>query len=347
MIGDNNMMSFLLPLGMVIVGLALLSKGSDFFVDGASNIASKMGISEMIIGLTLVAFGTSLPEWIASIIATLRDPSELQCPPNLTCYITDLALGNVIGSNITNVGLGIGLVGLLLKDGIKVQASFLMKDVPLLIIISIFSWYFSMQGSQVSRIEGIILFVTFVAVLLHTVKDLFAEANPDESNENESNDGDRTTQEQENSSESMGKNIAITIGGLLALLIGSQLLVDGASDMALQIGISEQIVGITMVAFGTSVPELATSIAAGRKGKHDMLLGGIIGSNTANLAVILGSVAFLVPVNVNDSTIQMQFPVMMGMSILLWVFMLNHHIHRWQAGMLLLAYLGFTVSLFF
>ena len=332
------MSPLIISIGLVLIGLALLIKGSDFFIDGAAEIAKRIGISEMIIGLTLVAFGTSLPEWVSSIIATLRDPATLQCAEGLTCNTTDLALGNVIGSNITNTGLVLGTVGLMLKNGISVKSEFLVRDLPTLIILSIATWYFSLQDNFLGKIEGATIFVLFLLVMFRSVK---SASNNDEPEE-------ETTDEED---DDMGefaswKLYAMTIGGLVGLLIGSDFLVQGASEIALAIGVSESVVGLTMVAFGTSVPELATSITAAKRGKHAMFLGGVIGSNSANLAIILGSVAFLVPVEVQPEFAIQQFPIMIGFIFGLWVCMLGGRITRWQSALLLSGYLAFTGSQF-
>ena len=323
----------LLSIGLVLVGLVLLVKGSDFFIDGAAEIAKRIGISEMIIGLTLVAFGTSLPEWVSSIIATLRDPATLQCAEGMVCNTTDLALGNVIGSNITNTGLVIGSVGLMLKDGITVKPDFLVRDIPVLIILSIATWYFSLQDNLIGKIEGASIFLLFLLVMFRSLKSM---SDNDEPNSEESID------ESEEQQTPNWKLYAMTVGGLVGLLVGSDFLVEGASDIALAMGVSESVVGLTMVAFGTSVPELATSITAAKRGKHAMFLGGVIGSNSANLAIILGSVAFLVPIEVHPTFAIQQFPIMILFIFGLWISMLGGQISRWQSAVLLTGYLAFT-----
>ncbi len=325
-----------LSIGLVLAGLALLIKGSDFFIDGAAEIAKRIGISEMIIGLTLVAFGTSLPEWVSSIIATLRDPSTLQCIEGLPCNTTDLALGNVIGSNITNTGLVIGTVGLMLKNGISVKQDFLIRDIPLLIILAIGTWYFSLQDNLIGKWEGASIFVLFLFVMMRSLQTLANQDSPDDEEDDGEDDSSEMTEM------ATWKLYALTIGGLVGLLIGSDFLVDGASDIAIALGVSESVVGLTMVAFGTSVPELATSITAAKRGKHAMFLGGVIGSNSANLAIILGSVAFLVPVEVQPTFAMGQFPIMILFIFGLWVSMLGGQIKRWQSAILLTGYLVFT-----
>jgi len=290
----------------------------------------------MIIGLTLVAFGTSLPEWVSSIIATLRDPSTLQCIEGLPCNTTDLALGNVIGSNITNTGLVIGTVGLMLKEGISVKQDFLIRDIPLLIILAIGTWYFSLQDNLIGKWEGAGIFVLFLFVMIRSLQTL---ANQDSSDDEEGDDDDESSDMTEMAT---WKLYALTVAGLVGLLIGSDFLVDGASDIAIALGVSESVVGLTMVAFGTSVPELATSITAAKRGKHAMFLGGVIGSNSANLAIILGSVAFLVPIEVEPTFAMGQFPIMILFIFGLWVSMLGGQIKRWQSAILLVGYLVFT-----
>ena len=334
------MSPLLISIGLVLIGLALLIKGSDFFIDGAAEIAARIGISEMIIGLTLVAFGTSLPEWVSSIIATLRDPTTLQCAEGITCNTTDLALGNVIGSNITNTGLVLGTVGLMLKDGISVKSDFLVRDLPTLIILSIATWYFSLQDNLLGKIEGATIFILFLLVMFRSLKSASSTDEPEDEVTDEDEDDDNMAEV------ASWKLYAMTIGGLVGLLIGSDFLVQGASEIALAIGVSESVVGLTMVAFGTSVPELATSITAAKRGKHAMFLGGVIGSNSANLAIILGSVAFLVPVEVHPEFAIQQFPIMIAFIFGLWVCMLGGRITRWQSALLLSGYLAFTGTQF-
>ena len=338
-------MDIALAVASIVGGLVLLVKGSDFFIDGAAEIAKRLGVSEIIIGLTLVAFGTSLPEWIASIISTLRNPSDVACIANATCHITDLALGNVVGSNITNIGFVIGLVGLLSPHGLRVAPIFLHRDMPLLVIISVMAMYMGLNDNSVSQPEGILLMGIFLATLYRMLTQNNASTDqqeePDDTEEEREDDGGSDLE-----TASIFKLYAITIGGLVALLVGSNFLVEGASSLALLMGITEKVIGVTLVAFGTSVPELATSIAAGKKGKHGMLLGGVIGSNTANLAIILGSVATLVPVSVGLEYIRFEMGIMMANVLLLWVCMLQGKIERWQALVLLLGYFVFTITLF-
>ena len=334
------MFPLLTSIAFVLIGLLLLVKGSDYFIDGAAEIAKRIGVSEIIIGLTLVAFATSLPEWVASLIAAFRDPNTLECLPNIPCNTTDLALGNVLGSNITNIGLVIGCVGLFLPKGINVNKDFLLRDIPVIIILSIGSWYFALEDNLIGRWEGFVLFFGFLFVMFKTIRNVKNTEleEPDVESEEESEDDMSETPN--------WKLYALTVGGLLGLLIGSNLLVEGASDIALTMGVPEAVVGLTMVAFGTSVPELATSITAGKRGKHAMLIGGIIGSNSANLAIILGSVSFLMPVQVQGTFALYEFPVMVGFICALWVFMIGGKIHRWHSALLLIGYLVFTTLQF-
>jgi cation:H+ antiporter len=339
----DSMPPLLLSVGWILLGLALLIKGSDFFIDGAAEIAKRIGISEMIIGLTLVAFGTSLPEWVSSLIATLRDPSTLQCIEGLTCNTTDLALGNVIGSNITNTGLVIGSIGLMLKNGIEVKQDFLVRDIPVLILLSIGTWYFALQDNLIGKWEGAGIFIVFLVVMARSLQSLSdSEKDSEDDSEKDSEEDSDSDEDSELADVPSWKLYALTVGGLVGLLIGSNFLVNGASAIAIALGVSESVVGLTMVAFGTSVPELATSMTAVKRGKHAMFLGGVIGSNSANLAIILGSVAFLVPVEVDQTFAMNQFPIMILFIFGLWVSMLSGRIQRWQSALLLLGYLSFT-----
>ena len=258
----------------------------------------------------------------------------------MTCNTTDLALGNVIGSNITNTGLVLGTVGLMLKDGISVKQDFLIRDIPLLIILSIVTWYFSLQDNIIGKMEGGGIFILFLFVMFRSLKTL--------SNSDGTLDDIDGDDEEDKAMAKLAswKLYAMTIGGLVGLLIGSDFLVQGASEIALAMGVSESVVGLTMVAFGTSVPELATSITAAKRGKHAMFLGGVIGSNSANLAIILGSVAFLVPVEVHPDFAIGQFPIMIAFILGLWVCMLGGRITRWQSALLLSGYLAFTGTQF-
>ena len=332
---------------MLIGGLIILVKGSEVFIDSASEIAKRIGISEMLIGLTLVAFGTSLPEWISSLIAAFRDPDELPCTSaaESVCSVTDLALGNVIGSNIANIGMVLGLVGVIIAKPIIARPQFLLRDIPMMLILAILSWYFAIVGNQINRWEGLLMFILFLIVTFFTITEA---RNVDSSEENSEEESADSSEERslEASKVSNGRLTLGTMLGFVGLIVGSQLLVDGASGIAIGIGIPESTVGITMVAFGTSVPELATSIMAGKRERFDMLLGGIIGSNIANTAVVLGTVALLVPVSVPHSMILFQFPVMLLFSLLLWVFMLDGKIQRWQSALLFGGYICFSGYLF-
>ena len=176
---------------MLIGGLAVLVKGSDIFIEAASEIAKRLGISQMIIGLTLVAFGTSLPEWISSLIAASRDPSDLPCASDCaslaetTCTATDLALGNVIGSNIANIGMVLGIVGVVITVPIIASKKFLMRDIPLLITLAVLSWYFATIGNRIERWEGLIMFLIFLGVTTFTFMEAASDRESEEENDSE------------------------------------------------------------------------------------------------------------------------------------------------------------------
>ena len=182
----------------------------------------------------------------------------------------------------------------------------------------------------------------FLVVMARSLQSLADSEEESEDKSEEDSHSDEESEESELADVPSWKLYALTVSGLVGLLIGSNFLVDGASAIAIALGVSESVVGLTMVAFGTSVPELATSMTAVKRGKHAMFLGGVIGSNSANLAIILGSVAFLVPVEVNPTFAMNQFPIMILFIFGLWISMLSGRIQRWQSAVLLLGYLLFT-----
>jgi cation:H+ antiporter len=308
----------------VLVGLGLLVKGADSFVESSAEIASRLGISQALIGLTLVAFGTSLPEWIVSLLAAYRGS-------------TDLALGNVVGSNIANIAMVLGAVGIVCGR-IRVSRHFIKRDYPLMFVLAIMAWLFSMgvHGEFIlTRAEGFAMFSLFFVFAVYAY--LRPIETPDPEGEGEESDYHDA---------SVHKLVGITLVGFICLSAGSELLVRGAQKLALGLGVSESTVGITMVAFGTSLPELAASIAAGLKNRLDMLVGGIIGSNIANTAVVLGSVSMLVPISVAEPLTTYELPVMVLISALLWWFIIKGSIERWQGVFLFVGYSAFIVSLF-
>lgn len=261
---------------LLLVGFVLLIKGADFFVEGAASTAKILKIPSIIVGLTVVAMGTSLPEASVSITAALAGKNEL-------------SLSNVVGSNIFNLLVVAGASALLRP--IAVQKSVLKKDFPFSIIITLLVLLFCIptvfQGQKVSvlsNLEGVILLVIFVLYLVSVVRD----AKKARSNASES--------EEEGNTHSPLMIIVYIVGGVAAIIVGGNLVVDSASAIAADFGLSQTLIGLTVVALGTSLPELVTSIVAAKRGESDLALGNVIGSNIFNMLMVLGLSCSLHPV---------------------------------------------------
>ena len=254
---------------ILIAGFAMLIKGSDFFVDGASGIADKFGIPQLVIGLTIVAFGTSAPEAAVSISAGLKGTAGL-------------AIGNVLGSNILNILLILGITSVI--SSLAVQKSTYKYEMPFVILITVVLGVLGYIGGKLSRIDGVILLALFSAFLVYLVR--------------MSKSGQNQSPECENQNVIKKKKniwlfILMTVIGLVMIVWGSQLTVDSASAIAAAFGMSERLIGLTIVAFGTSLPELCTSVVAARKGNADIAVGNIVGSNIFNILFILGITAVI------------------------------------------------------
>ena len=259
----------------LVGGMVLLIKGADFFVDGASKIAKLMKIPNLVIGLTLVSIGTSAPEFAVSLTASLQGAN-------------DLSFGNIVGSNIFNLLIVLGIS--LLFSKIIIDRKFLKKDLSFMIITSIlllvFSFFFGANHALI-LIEGIILTIVFITYIVINI--ISAKRNPiQDETMNEIDSNNKTSQ-------NLFICIVLLIIGLLAIIVGGELVTFGAKNISLQIGISENLVGLTIVAAGTSLPELMTSVVAAKKGEKDIALGNVIGSNIFNVAAILGLSAIIVP----------------------------------------------------
>lgn len=310
----------------VILGLLGLFYGADWLVKGAARLARSFGVPTLVIGLTVVAFGTSAPELLVSVTAALRGSS-------------DIALGNVIGSNIANIGFILGLTGLLFP--IAVHARVIRREIPLMIAISLVTYAIAFDG-LISRFDGLILVAGLIAFNITAYvqatkgedEALLLEIEEFEELESITAPSARLTE--------LGR-IAL---GIAILMLGSRFMVDGAVAIARALGVSELVIGITLVAFGTSLPELATSLVAAFRKESDISVGNIIGSNIYNLLAILGITALVRPIPVAADTLRVEIPVMLAFSIALWPFVLDKKLHGWRAGVLFAAYLGFAIWLF-
>lgn len=259
-------MEIFIQILLLAVGFVMLVKGADWFVDGVSGIAEKFGIPQLVIGLTIVAMGTSAPEAAVSITAALRDNAGI-------------TIGNIVGSNILNILIILGITGVITT--VAVSVSTLKYETPYLIFITIVLMIMGITGNSISRIEGIILWVLFLVYLGY----LFAMAKKG-----------RSEVDKEQRNEGIVRLIIVSILGGVLIIWGSSLTVDSASYIAKIFGMSERFIGLTIVALGTSLPELFTSVTAAIKGKADIAIGNIVGSNIFNILFVIGTSALIIPV---------------------------------------------------
>lgn len=244
---------------LLVLGFILLLKGADWFVDGASSIASRFGIPQLIIGLTIVAMGTSLPEAFVSITAALKSNAAI-------------TIGNVVGSNILNVGIILGITALIRP--LHIQNSTIKYEMPFMMLVTL---VLILQGINhtISRFDGIVMWLFFLGYLYYIFK---------------------MSKNQMEETEIKKTNPLFIPLGLICLMVGSNFAVDAATNIAVSLGVSQRFIGLTIVALGTSLPELVTSVTAARKGNADIAIGNIIGSNIFNILFVVGSSALITPV---------------------------------------------------
>lgn len=259
-------MEILFQICLMAVGFALLIKGADLFVDGASGIASRLGIPQLVIGLTIVAMGTSAPEAAVSISAALKGNAEI-------------TIGNIVGSNILNILIILGITSVIIS--VKVAASTVKYELPFMIAITAVLLLFGYTGGNITFFEGILLWVLFILYLTYLF--IMAKKNKEEADDKKED-------------KPLWKLIIFILLGLFMIVFGSNISVDGASAIAKAVGISERFIGLTVVALGTSLPELVTSIAAARKGKADIAIGNVVGSNIFNILFVVGTTSLITPV---------------------------------------------------
>ncbi|MBS3118981.1 calcium/sodium antiporter [Candidatus Woesearchaeota archaeon] len=324
----------ILEILLFILGLVILIKGADWLVEHSSHFARALGVSPLIIGLTIVAFGTSLPELIVSLFAAIKGNA-------------DISMGNIVGSNIANIGLILGISALV--RGLKVQLSTLIYEMPFLLVsaflfmlLSNDNNLFSHNGFSIGRIDGLIFLVIFTMFMIYTFKSAFEQRGKSLKKYTETIKK-RTTPEKK---EKLSKDIFFMLLGLAALIIGGRILVDAAVKIAQSFGISEAFIGLTIVAVGTSLPELMTSMVAAWKKEADIALGNVIGSNIFNILFVMGITSLIKPLNVNPSILFVDMPVMILFSIgLLFFLTTNRKLTKWKGAVLLIGYAGYIFYL--
>ncbi|MGM8211204.1 calcium/sodium antiporter [Virgibacillus sp. W0430] len=306
----------------LIIGFGLLIKGADFFVDGSSNIARLLRVPPMIIGLTIVALGTSSPEATVSIIASLQENSGV-------------SLGNVVGSNIFNLTLVVGITAFI--SPLSVEDETVRKEIPFTLLASMALFVLIgdtfLQGTAtnvITRSDGLIFLLFFIVFMYYA----FEVARKSRNN--------KTADDEKAGNISWGKNLVFTILGLAGIIYGGQLVVTNSTEIAYKLGMSETLVGLTVVAFGTSLPELVTSITAAVKKEAGIALGNVVGSNIFNILFVLGTASIVSPMMITDSDVFIDIVIMMVLTVFLLIFSRTQYkVKKAEGVVLVLFYLGY------
>ena len=311
-------MLVLLNIAALILGFVLLIKGADFFVDGAASAATKLHIPQIVIGLTIVAFGTSAPEAAVSISSSIKG-------------VNGIAVGNIVGSNIMNVLLILGVTSIITT--LAIQDNTIKVDIPIVIVSTAVLLVWGIVFKYLNRIFGIVCLVSIVAYILYLIK--FSQ---------DSDDEDNVSKDLKN-----WQIVLFIIGGLAAIIFGSNLTVNGATFLAMKLGVSDRIIGLTIVAFGTSLPELITSITAAVKGNSDISVGNIVGSNLFNILFVLGLSSTIKPVPFINNMADFTFDTIIALAsiFLLWILVFkNKALGRKGGSVMLACFVAYYVYLF-
>lgn len=324
-----------LPYILLVIGFLALVKGADLFVDGSSSIAKRLRIPDLIVGLTIVAMGTSMPELAVSVSAAIGGSS-------------DIAVGNVVGSNILNILIILGLSALILP--LHVDKEMFRRDIPVLLLtavllpaITLLSIGAARNGhfSYLSRLSGVVLVLLFIGYILLTIRSALRFR------KEQALTGDTPDEGEGLKVFPWWKSILFTVGGALLIVLGGNLSVEGATDIAHQLGISEAVIGLTVVALGTSLPELVTSVIAARKGNSDIALGNVVGSNIFNVLFILGTTVLVLPINVDFVGFINQLVLLATSIVLAVTAFTGKKLSRIEGGIYLLLYVAYACYLFF
>lgn len=313
----------LMPAISILIGLVILVWSADRFVAGAAATAKNSGMSPLLIGLTIVSFGTSAPEIIVSLMASINGAGSL-------------AVGNALGSNIANIGLVLGITALIAP--LPVKSAVLRKEIPLLLAITLFAGY-TLYDLHLSLMDGILLTVALVVALY-----LFNQFQKGETAKDHIADDSEDIPDM-----SMAKSLFWLFFGLALLVISSRMLVWGAVEVATAFGVSELVIGLTIVAIGTSLPELAASVASALKNHHDIALGNVVGSNIFNLAAVMAIPGFIEPISIEAIAFNRDYMMMLGITIALLIFCIIQRpprVSRWEGGLLTAAYVSYMYTLY-
>ena len=299
----------------IVIGIVLVLWGADRLTDGAVAVAEKMKMPQIVIGLTIVAMGTSMPEFCVSLISALKGTS-------------DLAVGNIVGSNIFNTLLIVGVSALVAP--MSIMKTTVRKDIPFALVASALLLIMCLDG-DISRIDAAILFVMFLIFMYITLRGAKAQGTD--------------LEEKEKKSMATWLSVVWILVGVACLIGGSNLFVDGATAVATKLGVSEAVIGLTIVAGGTSLPELATSVVSARKGNSGIAIGNVLGSNVFNILAILGLTGVISPMTLKGITMT-DLSMMVISIILIWLFSFTKYkIERWEGAILTAVFVGYIYSL--
>lgn len=345
---------------LLVLGVIIVLKGADWLTDGAVNIATRFGVSQMVIGLTIVAMGTSMPEFCVSMVSALKGTP-------------DLAVGNVVGSNILNTLLIVGCSALVAP--IMVKRSSVKRDIPFAVVASLLMLLFCLDGA-IGRVDAAVLFAGFCLFMFVTLKYAkttegpaaavatsgaatttgiseastsqasSSEASTSQPSSSEASSSETSAQEASQASgTSMLKAVVMLVVGLLCLIAGSNMFVDNASFVASSLGVSDAVIGLTIVAGGTSMPELATSMVSAKKGNSDIAIGNVIGSNVFNILMIIGITGLVKPMHIAGIT-TLDLIMMLASMLLMWFFCrTTYKVKRWEGAVLTIIYLAYLTWL--
>lgn len=340
---------------LLVLGVIIVLKGADWLTDGAVNIATRFGVSQMVIGLTIVAMGTSMPEFCVSMVSALKGTP-------------DLAVGNVVGSNTLNTLLIVGCSALVAP--IMVKRSSVKRDIPFAVVASLLMLLFCLDGA-IGRVDAAVLFAGFCLFMFVTLKYAktteehaaavatsgaattiaISEASTSQASDHKASSSE-TSDHEASSSEasqasgtSMLKAVLMLVVGLLCLIAGSNMFVDNASFVASSLGVSDAVIGLTIVAGGTSMPELATSMVSAKKGNSDIAIGNVIGSNVFNILMIIGITGLVKPMHIAGIT-TLDLIMMLASMLLMWFFCrTTYKVKRWEGAVLTIVYLAYLTWL--
>ncbi len=308
-------MDLALNIGLIVLGIFLVLRGAERMTDGAVALAQRMMIPQMVIGLTIVACGTSMPEFFVSLTSAIHGSA-------------DMAIGNVVGSNIFNTLLIVGVAAVVAP--MIIARSTVRKDIPVAFMASILLGVMCLDG-VISRIDAAIMFVCFLLFMAYTIRS--------------ARKGEVEVTEEEQKGYGTGKSVFLIVYGLALLIVGSNIFVDAATFVARTFGVSDAVIGLTIVACGTSMPELATSVVAAKNGQSALAIGNVLGSNVFNILMVLGLTGLISPLQINGIT-NIDLILQFAAVALVWLFSYTKFkVERWEGALLSLVFLTYLTWL--